>query len=46
MTTLRETRDILPLAYANDDLSDDEYLLLYDLNTSKNPDFTKMTYTD
>ena len=44
MTGLRETRELLLLAQLEDDLDDEEFCLLYDLNTSKNFDFPYWNY--
>ena len=39
MASFREVRDLLLDSFDDGELSEDEFLLLYDLNTSKNPDF-------
>ena len=44
MPKFRETRDQLLLAWDSKALSDEEYLLLYDINTSSNPDFSYWNY--
>ena len=38
MASFRDARDMLTIAFCNDIISADEYILLYDLNTSKNLD--------
>lgn len=44
MASFREVRDLLLVGYDDGDISEDELLLLYDLNTSKNPDFPYECY--
>lgn len=44
MASFREVRDLLLDSFDDGDLSEDEFLLLYDLNTSKNPDFQYECY--
>ena len=39
MYTFRQTRDLLAVALDAGDISEEEYLLLWEANTSKNPDF-------
>ena len=39
MASFREIRSILLQSFDDEDMSEDEFLLLYDVNTSKNPDF-------
>ena len=39
MASFREIRSILLQSFDDGDISEDEFLLLYDVNTSKNPDF-------
>lgn len=39
MASFREIRNLLLESFDDGDLSEDEFLLLYDANTSKNPDF-------
>ena len=39
MASFREIRNLLLKSFDDGDLSEDEFLLLYDANTSKNPDF-------
>ena len=40
----RLARDLLLESFDNGDISEDEFLLLYDLNTSENPDFPYECY--
>ena len=40
MATFRETRDLLAVAYFEDIIDEDEFILLFDLNSSKNLDFS------
>ena len=42
--SLRETGDSLLLAHSDDLIDDEEFALLYDLNTSKNPDYPYWKY--
>lgn len=44
MSTFREAREALLNAYASNSISDEEFCLLYDINTSKNPDFQYWQY--
>ena len=44
MASFREVRDLLLDSFDDGELSEDEFLLLYDLNTSKNPDFPYECY--
>ena len=44
MPSFRETREHLLLAWNINLISDEEYLLLYDVNTSHNPDFNYWIY--
>lgn len=37
MTTFKETRELLVDSYINGDIDEDEFVVLYDANTSKNP---------
>ena len=39
MATFRKVRELLLLSYDDGDILEDEFLLLYDANNSKNPDF-------
>ena len=39
MASFRDIRNLLVESFDDDDISEDEFLLLYDANTSKNPDF-------
>jgi len=39
MESFRDIRNLLIERFDDDDISKDEFLLLYDSNTSKNPDF-------
>ena len=39
MTNLRNIRECLLLSYAFNLIDDEEFVILYDLNSSKNPDF-------
>ena len=39
MASFRDIRNLLVESFDDDDISEDELLLLYDANTSKNPDF-------
>ena len=39
MASFREIRNLLLESFDDDDISEDEFLLLYDVNTSKDPDF-------
>ena len=43
MASLREIRSILLQSFDDGDISEDEFLL-YDVNTSKNPDFPHKCY--
>jgi len=45
MVALREVRKTLLLAHSENNLNDEEFLLLYDLNQSKNLDFPYWRYT-
>jgi len=40
----REARELLLLAHSENFLDDEEFLLLYDINSSKNPDFPYWQY--
>ena len=42
--SLREVRNLLLQGYDDGVISDEEFLLLYELNTSKNPDFPYWEY--
>ena len=44
MASFREIRSILLQSFDNGDVSEDEFLILYDVNTSKNPDFPNENY--
>ena len=44
MATFRKVRELLLLSFDDGDISDDEFLLLYDANNSKNPDFPYHNY--
>jgi len=44
MTAFRAIRELLLVAYAGDVLSDEEFVLLYELYISKNPDFKYWEY--
>ena len=44
MTTFRKVRDLLLTSFDDGDISEDEFLLLYDVNRSKNPDFPHQNY--
>ena len=44
MSSFRDLRKLLLLAYCNKFISDTEFFLLYDSYTSKNPDFSYDTY--
>ena len=44
MASFREIRSILLQSFDDDDISEDEFLLLYDVNTFKNPDFPYECY--
>ena len=39
MASFRDIRNLLVESFDDDDISEDVFLLLYDANTSKNPDF-------
>ena len=39
MTTFRKVRELLPTSFEDGDISEDEFLLLYDVNRSKNLHF-------
>ena len=39
MASFRDIRNLLNESFDDDDISENEFLLLYDANTSKNPDF-------
>ena len=39
MASFRDIRNLLVESFDDDDISEDEFLLLYDANTAKNPDF-------
>ena len=39
MASFRDIRNLLVESFDDGDISEDEFLLLYDANTSKNPDF-------
>ena len=44
MASFRESRSILLQNFDDGDISKDEFLLPYDVNTSKNPDFPHKNY--
>ena len=44
MPNFREARESLLYCYSENLLTDEEFCLLYDLNTSKNPDFDYTCY--
>jgi len=44
MSGLREVRDALLHSYAEQLINEEEFLLLYDLNKSKNPDYAYWNY--
>ena len=44
MASFRETREALMTAYSQNAITDDEFVLLYDVNSSKNPDFPYWNY--
>ena len=46
MSGLREVREALLLMHSENYLNDEEFLLLYDINKSKNPDFPYWNYTN
>ena len=44
MSAFREIRSILLQSFDDGEISENEFLLLYDVNTSKNPDFPYESY--
>ena len=44
MASFREIRRIILQSFDDGDISEDEFLLLYDVNTFKNPDFPYKSY--
>ena len=44
MAGLRHVRDCLLLSHAQNLITDEEFVFLYDVNTSKNPDFPYWSY--
>ena len=44
MASFREIRSILLQSFDDGDISEDEFLLPYDVNISKNPDFPYESY--
>ena len=44
MASFREIRSILLQSFDDGYISEDEFLILYDVNTSKNPDFPNENY--
>ena len=44
MATFRKVRELLLTSFDDGDISEDEFLLLYDVNRSKNPDFPYQNY--
>ena len=46
MVAFRETRNAILLAHSADKIPDEEFVLLYDLHTSKNLDYTYWSYDE
>ena len=44
MVNLREIREALLLGHRNNIINDEEFVLLYNINKSKNPDFPYWRY--
>ena len=44
MATFRKVRELLLTSFNDGDISEDEFLLLYDVHRSKNPDFPYQNY--
>ena len=44
IASFREIRSILLQSFDDGDISEDEFLILYDVNTSENPDFPNENY--
>ena len=44
MASFRDIRNLLIESFDDDGISEDEFLLLYDANTPKNPDFSYGSY--
>jgi len=44
MAPFRKVCELLLVSYDDGDISEDEFLLLYDANSSKNPDFPYQNY--
>ena len=44
MASFRAAREILLESFDDGEISEDEFLVLYDVNTSKNPDFPYKCY--
>ena len=44
MASFRDIRNLLVESFDDDGISEDEFLLLHDANTSKNPDFSYGCY--
>ena len=44
MTSFRQTRNLIGIAYDEGYINDEEFLLLWDASTSKNPDFPVAIY--
>ena len=44
MATFRKVRELLLTSFDDGDISEDEFLLLYDVNRSKNPDFSYQNF--
>ena len=44
MTTFRTVRELLLTSFDDGVISEDEFLLLYDVNRSQNPDFPYQNY--
>ena len=44
MGTFRKARELLLISFDDGDISEDEFLLLYGVNNSKNPNFPYQNY--
>ena len=44
MATFRKARELLLASFDDGDISEEEFLLLFDANSSKNPDFSYQNY--
>ena len=44
MATFRKAHELLLASFDDGDISEDEFLLLFDANSSKNPDFPYQNY--